>query len=519
MAKKKKNTSTPTTISAATAPYYDINKGIMVNADGTAFIAPQAAPTPTEPEDVGLVFGAGAPGTITEPTKKPEAEPTSPAPSSTPSSLATPAEAPAYYDINKGIMVSPTGEEPVVPGPATPTNYVYDITKGAMVPDDKVAPPKLTTAQDVEKYFQGLTDDILALEEIKATEEELRLQIEEEGRQAEEDANAAVAEAEKLTQEATQAEEALDKFKYVSTGLGGDLSKVGNAALAAAVAQLTNIGIDAEEMLGAMYDIRKAYPDINSADALSLLKYDKRYNAAYQKRFSGNAERAKAGLAPLDDKEYLANEAAYRKIFNAYGIDRFANPETYATFIAKDLAPEEIGTRVSLVYNNIQRIPVENKAALRAAGLTDSDLMAYALSPATTLPELQKKVQMAEIGSQALRQGLSISAKPMTEASPYSNVPRTTIGIEAIQRENLSPEAIATATRNVARVLPEAEKLTSIYAGRGPEYGRKQAEEEFYLGLASAEKAREQLGALEKASFSGESGVLKSRRRSMAGLL
>lgn len=339
------------------------------------------------------------------------------------------------------------------------------------------------------------------------------------------EAASAAAAGETALAEAQTAQKEAEKGTFVAEGLGGDLSKIGSAGLAAAIAQLTNIGLNPNELLGAMYDIRQLYPDISSEDALSLLKYDKRFNSAYETRFSGNKLRAQAGLAPLGDKEYLANEAAYRKIFNAYGLKQFANPENYAKFIGSDTAPDEIGSRVSLVYNRIQNAPSDVMKALKQfyPQLTNADLMGYALDPANQLPELQKKVQAAEIGGEALRQGLSTSLGATTftgaQADPYTNVSRGTIGVEAIQRENLTPAEVAAAAKSVARVLPEAEKLSSIYAGRTAEYGQKEAEQQYYQGLASAERAQRNLTELEKASFQGSAGRARTGKGSTAGML
>jgi hypothetical protein len=59
---------------------------------------------------------------------------------------------------------------------------------------------------------------------------------------------------------------------------------------------------------------------------------------------------------------------------------------------------------------------------------------------------------------------------------------------------------------NVAEVLPTAEKLSGIYGNVLEQYGRQQAEEEQFKGLASAQRKREQLTQREIAAFSGEAG-------------
>lgn len=325
-------------------------------------------------------------------------------------------------------------------------------------------------------------------------------------------------------------------FTPPSTG-GGTLTKpntppvvppkpgAGDAGFAAILAQLAALGIDVVKLRAAMEKIRTEYPDIESADVLTLLKYDSRYNEAYNLRFPGNVARQKAGLAPLDDKEYLANEAAYRKIFKAYNLNSFVNVNAYGNLIGSDVSADEVGLRVNLVYDRINNAADENIAAIKKfyPELSNKDLMAYALDPVNQLPELEKKVRTAEIGGQFMRQGLSTSLAPTTftgaQAAPYTNVARSTIGAEAIQREGLSNAETAAAARNVARVLPEAEKLTSIYAGRTAAYGQKEAEQQYYQGLASAERAQKNLIELEKASFQAASGRARTGRGSIAGML
>jgi hypothetical protein len=297
----------------------------------------------------------------------------------------------------------------------------------------------------------------------------------------------------------------------------------GNAAFTALFSSLSSLGL--EGLVDVLNNIRSAYPDINSEDALLLLKYDKRYNEPYLKRFEGNRKRMAAGLAPLDDATYLSNEAAYAKIFTSYGLKQFANRERYANFIGSDIAPDEVAARVQVVYDRVNNaMPQVSKALLQFyPELTTQDLMAYTLDPVNQLPVLQRKIQAAEIGGAALAQSLGTSLQATTftgaQAAPYSNVTRGTIGVETMLKAGTDAAQAAKAAAYVADVLPVSEKLSSIYANGYGQYGQVQAEQEAYLGSVEAKKTREALVGRERAEFSGTAGMLKSQRRAVGGLI
>ena len=308
-----------------------------------------------------------------------------------------------------------------------------------------------------------------------------------------------------------------NKQANVSKGMFG-----GNAAFTALFSSLSALGL--EGLVDVLDNIRTLYPEIDSQDALLLLKYDKRYNEPYLKRFEGNRKRMAAGLAPLDDATYLSNEAAYKKIFESYGLKQFANKERYANFIGSDIAPDEVAARVQLVYDRVQgALPQVSKALLQFyPELTTQDLMAYTLDPVNQLPAIQRKIQAAEIGGAALAQnlGTSLQAAEFTgaQAAPYTNVKRGTIGVETMLKAGTDAAEAAKASAYIADVLPVSEKLSSIYAGGYQQYGQLQAEQEAYLGSIEAKKAREALVGRERAEFSGQAGMLKSQRRATGGL-
>jgi len=275
------------------------------------------------------------------------------------------------------------------------------------------------------------------------------------------------------------------------------------AALLAAM-KVYNISGLADTLLA----IRTAYPDISSEDMLTLLRNDTRYNAGYLKRFAGNAKLAANGKAMLDEKTYLANEAAYEKIFKAYDVMRFANTSQYADLIGNEIAPTEVSTRVSMAYDRILNADSNVLLALRKFGssLSTGDLIAAMLDPKNQLPELNKKITSAEIGGAALKQGLqAYEAATTVQSSRYSNITDGTIGTTAAMQSGADAASANKDYQTIAGELPRMEFLSSISKGL-PQYGQAEAEQARIQGLASAQRKQTDLLSAEAARFSGSSG-------------
>ena len=259
--------------------------------------------------------------------------------------------------------------------------------------------------------------------------------------------------------------------------------------------------------------IRTQYPDITSEDMLTLLRYDKRYNAGYLQRFAGNAKLSAAGKPMLTEKEYLANEMAYEKIFKAYDVTRFANTSQYADLIGNQLDPDEVNTRVSMAYKRIINADASVLNALKKFGssLSTGDLVAAMLDPRNQVPELNKKITSAEIGGAALRQGLqAFEMATSIQSQRYSNVTEGTIGTEAARLSGADAASANVDYQKIAGELPTMEFLSSISKGL-PQYAQKEAEQARIQGLASAERKKQDLLALEASRFSGSAGNIGSR--------
>lgn len=285
---------------------------------------------------------------------------------------------------------------------------------------------------------------------------------------------------------------------------------VSDAGLAAAAAALSAVGV--EGLVEVMAEIRRLYPGISSEDALNLLKFDKRFNTAYLIRFSGNKKLQDAGFAMLDDKTYLATEAAYSKIFNAYGLKQYANRDRYGNLIGNMISADELAGRVSTAYDRIVKGASETKIALNRLfpELNDTDILAYAIDPVNQLPAIQRKIQAAEIGGAALVQNLSIGLDSApTEATGIKGVTRQGLSIEQLLNQGVDLQTARTGFSRVAESLPVAEKLSGLYSTQAGQVGRMQLEEEQFKVLASAKRARQKIIGLEEAQFEKRGGVGK----------
>lgn len=258
--------------------------------------------------------------------------------------------------------------------------------------------------------------------------------------------------------------------------------------------------------------IRDEYPEINSTELLTLLQFDSRYNAKFNERFAGNVARQKAGKPVLSPGEYLKLEQAYEKVFTSYNLPKFKSQSYYDSFIVSDVDPTEVTERVQLAYDRIMGDdPVLSTFKKFYSSLGFSDIVTGMLDPVNQLPALQQKVKAAEIGGAALRQGLTASELATTPETTtgFTNVTTGTVGADVLARQGVTKAEAEAGYKEIAQILPTAEKLSSIYGGTEQQYGRFEAEQERLQGLASAQRKRQRLSELEVAQFKKSSGLGK----------
>jgi hypothetical protein len=242
-------------------------------------------------------------------------------------------------------------------------------------------------------------------------------------------------------------------------------------------------------------------------EAIVKLKYDKTidpatgkaWNAAYTLRFAGNEKRINAGLNALSEAEYINLEDSYANTLKAYGLgnmlttSRTTNEAMLAKYIGADVSATEFKDRIQTVQDRVVNADPAIKETFKTfyPSITDSDLVQYFLDPATTIGKLKEKATAAEIGAAAKGQGLNALQGTAESLAAYG-IDRAT----ALQ-----------GYQSIGEVLPASKNLSSIYKEAGIEYNQASGEEEFFKGNVKAAEQRKRLKSLERASFSGESGV------------
>lgn len=212
--------------------------------------------------------------------------------------------------------------------------------------------------------------------------------------------------------------------------------------------------------------------------------------AQYKERFKANELRQKAGLPVLNPAEYIATERSYRQIMESAGMPEgfYDSKDDFVGWLANDVSPTEIKSRVDLAVNATQNLDGGTKKAfMDYYGIGDSQLAAYFLDQGRALPALQKSARVVELGGAANRQGLDV-------------------GFDRANELAISPNAqnADAAFGQVASNWATGQKLGEIY---GSDYSRTDAENEAFFGTASAKRKRAELGQMEANAFAGNGGA------------
>lgn len=224
------------------------------------------------------------------------------------------------------------------------------------------------------------------------------------------------------------------------------------------------------------------------------LKLDMRELPVYKARFAGNTARISAGLNALSESQYLQQENDYSEIFKMYGVGNLSSRAQFSTLIGNAVSVTEVTRRIDAAVKRVKNADPEILKTLKNfyPTITDTDIVSYFLKPAETLPELERKTTVAEIGATAKQFG-------MLETGLTRFEDLQTYGVNlAKAREGYSV---------IAEELPTATKLSSIYDEMNITYGQTQAEEEQFKSSASAKRKKEELIQREKAAFKGSSGI------------
>jgi hypothetical protein len=215
----------------------------------------------------------------------------------------------------------------------------------------------------------------------------------------------------------------------------------------------------------------------------------------YQVRFAGNTQRLKEGKNVYDEATYLALENSMQQAFTAYGVSnllgdsRDKQQAKLATFIGGDISPTEVKNRIQLAVEEVSNRPdILSAFQEYYPQVSSNDLVSYFLDPKETTTRLTTKIKASQIGAAAMRQGF------------VSNV----LNSEELAALGVTEEQAVVGYRNVAAVLPEAEKLSAI---ENTGYSASEAEGAYLRNLESEQRKLRKLAERESARFGGRSGV------------
>jgi hypothetical protein len=225
-----------------------------------------------------------------------------------------------------------------------------------------------------------------------------------------------------------------------------------------------------------------------------------RSSPAYKLRFSANEQRINKGLRALDEADYLAIEDQYQEVMRQYGLpesyyskDATGKQVGFEQLIASDVSNVELADRLMVAQDRVLKANPEVMSALKQfyPGINNGDILAYTLDPKNAIKEIQRKVTTAEIGGAAMQSGLS------------TNLARA----EELGRYGVDKQAATQGFTTIGAGLQRGSQLASIY--QQDPYTQAVAESEVFNipGAQEARKQRQKITGLERAAFSGQTGL------------
>lgn len=234
-----------------------------------------------------------------------------------------------------------------------------------------------------------------------------------------------------------------------------------------------------------------------------------RQTDAYKKRFAANAQRIAKGLRALSEAEYIGLEDQYQDIMRRYGLPEnyyargeMGRQEGFEKFIAGDVSSSELEDRIMTAQKRVLNANPEVAASLKAfyPGISNGDILAYALDPSKAIEDIKRKVTAAEIGGAAVQSGLNLGQRP-------EDVARYAARATELAAAGITKDQAQQGFQTVAELAPRGGQLAAIY-GESP-YTQATAEQEVFrlAGSTEAARQRKKLTELETSAFSGRSGM------------
>ena len=147
-------------------------------------------------------------------------------------------------------------------------------------------------------------------------------------------------------------------------------------------------------------------------DQINLIMPELEKTDAFQARFPGYQQRIKNGYNAISLNDYLNLEDQYHSILKSNGLPAgfYDDPSDFGQWIAGDVSPQELQTRVQIATDAAQKIdPTARNLLSTFYGLSTGDLASYFLDQSRSLPVIQRQYQTANIAAHAAKAGLAVN--------------------------------------------------------------------------------------------------------------
>lgn len=221
---------------------------------------------------------------------------------------------------------------------------------------------------------------------------------------------------------------------------------------------------------------------------------------AYKKRFAANAQRIAKGLRALSEFEYITKEDAYQEVMRRKGL-----PESYysrgdmgiqkgfESLISGDVSANELEDRIMTAQDRVINANPEIAKTLKQfyPGISNGDILAYALDPVNAIGAIKRKITAAEIGTAAGTYGLSAT---VDRAEQLAGAGVT----QALAQQGF---------KTISQGQPRGGVLAQYY--KQDPYTQQTAEQEYFglTGAREAEMQRKKIIGLEQSTFGGKTGI------------
>ena len=222
-------------------------------------------------------------------------------------------------------------------------------------------------------------------------------------------------------------------------------------------------------------------------DQIDLIMPELEQTGAFKKRFPGFAKRVQNGYNALSLGDYLQLENQYHRILQGAGMPAgfYDDPSDFANWIANDVSPDEIQTRVQAATTAAQQIdPTMRNLMAKFYGLSTGDVAAYFLDQKRALPVIERQFNAAQIATAASRSGIKVN-----NMRHY----------EDLMDRGLTAQQAAAGYGTVRELRDTVGELGNIY---GIRYNTRDAEEDVFFNKS---ERRQDILNREKATFSGQS--------------